>query len=337
MAEAGGPPGGPAAAAAPAAPAAAAAASSDTLADQLWGQKKSVRERWPDLADSQMMEQIDKVYEKVIQTRPWFDSNGDAAISGALSNKRVIVVAQKKYSAKIWQIGLRMEQRGTPEGFIPEENQEHTLLLSGKQLAGAVYRNFRTSPNHPLMIEIKQKGYPVYIRSNKLPWDVQVCIVDNSNLFHGGQAKTLSEILRLVPDIQADWHESKGHISSRGQAKQGVYSYAALYWKFVKDTYGKEFPWSELWSETKTLVNLLEGVVSLAPQTVGTSLLEVLVQLLDNRCDTSQHRASKLVSLLLAWARIWVPWREKYTDKLLWEAFFVVGCEATCHLRLNLK
>ena len=186
--------------------------------------------------------QIDKCYPKALERRPWFDSLGRRAIHGAPSNQRNLIPAQRKYQKKIYSFGLRMDDRSTPTGYISEQNGEHTMLMAGKQLASAVYRCFEEQPKHPKLQQILKDGYPVLIRPSSLPLDVQLHIVNTSNQFHDGQSITISELIRMIPEVQAAWLESKGNVSSRiFCATKGEYSYSALYSKFVVKHYNKYF------------------------------------------------------------------------------------------------
>ena len=192
-------------------------AEAQDLADQLWGARNSVKLRWPGLSDEDINTQIDNCYEQTLRVRPWFDSHGQPALYGAATNKRVIKKAQERYAKRIMTHGLRMEERGTPQGMIPDGKPECTALLSGKQLAMAAYKCFKENPEDPRVQEIRLKGCPVLIRPSQLPVDVQTHIVERSNMFHDGQGVTLAEILGKVPDIQADFLNSKGKATARSQ------------------------------------------------------------------------------------------------------------------------
>ena len=89
----------------------------DDLSDALWGARENVSMRWPGLTKDEILTQIDECYTGEVVYRPWFDSEGNKAIGGAPCNKRIVIPAQNKYMQQIFELGLRMQDRGVPEGY----------------------------------------------------------------------------------------------------------------------------------------------------------------------------------------------------------------------------
>ena len=161
-------------------PAAESCPSEATTSSAMWGQFRSAKLRFPNMSQSARLAEIDMCYPGEVQHRPWFDKEGKEAITGADVNKRVLVPQQKKYMEKIFEFGLRIEDRSCPVGFEGDE-PDHTKLLGGKQLAMAVYRCIKLHPENAMVQQIIKDGYPVSMRPKNTPVDVQVELRDLSN------------------------------------------------------------------------------------------------------------------------------------------------------------
>ena len=129
----------------------------------------------------------------------------------------------------------------------------------------------------------------------------------------------------MTAEIQSDWMESKGGLTSRGAAAKGQYSYLSQYGRFIQERYIKFFPQWTFYNEVKILHNLLADVQSAVRP---VSLKDLFVELLESKCDTSQTRVPRLATLCLSWAHTWCPWRTKLGDPIVWEKILMVGFEA---------
>lgn len=165
---------------------------------------------------------------------------------------------------KIFEYGLRMKDRSTPEGFEGSDPQV-THLLGGKQLAMAVYRCAKVQPNNQMVLQIIADAYPVNMRTKDLRIDVQCEIRDSSNTFHDGQTLSFQECLQVVPEAEAAWQESKT-VTSRGAASKGEYSYRALYAKFIKENYKFYFKGWDFFEDCKVLADYLLSIASVVQE-----------------------------------------------------------------------
>ena len=143
--------------------------------------------------------------------RPFFDSKGQEALRGAPENRRNVRSMQKKYCTRVLAEGVNMEHRSKPQGYSGEEsgNKEWTMLLAGKQLAMAIYMAAKKEPDNHHVRKVLQAGYPVLMRSSKMPSDMKKIIVKRDNMFHDGQSTSLAELFDAVDEVEAAWGDEK--------------------------------------------------------------------------------------------------------------------------------
>ena len=161
-----------------------------TMSVCVWEAARSVFVRWPGKEEDEINNLIDSTYPSELATLPFFTKNGEKAFLGPPTNRRILMVKQHRYKKRLSVMGLRMQDRSEPSGFLHESDPEKIYLMAGKQLAFAVYLAIQEWPTNQQILAIVDGGRPVRMYPKLVPTDVQQHIVWRSNQMHDGASLT---------------------------------------------------------------------------------------------------------------------------------------------------
>ena len=131
----------------------------------------------------------------MLQDRPWLDDDNKPAIFGSVENSRNVGTKQRKYKVRIVEEGTQIKRRGLPIGVWDGERRQLTHLLGGgKQLAMALYRALKDSPNEANVKSTLAAGYRVDMYPATLPHACRKLLMKEQSNFHDGTELTLAEV-----------------------------------------------------------------------------------------------------------------------------------------------
>lgn len=215
----------------------------------------TVHARFPGREGSLLQSAVmDNYVIKTNFTLPLMTSDNTPAVSRHPLNQRSHAVVKEQYVQSILTKGNVVGVRGIPWA-VPAKSEGEYFLLSYGTLAEALYEALARERGNAFVQHALKLGLPgATIFHPRTPSDVLSYLKCLHNEFHAGAATSFMEVYGSVEAVEAAWntHKIEKGITARSCPTGGEQSYEKQYWRFVNETYPKQFKHWQQWDNVKS-------------------------------------------------------------------------------------
>ena len=170
----------------------------------------SVYARFPGLNGLLLLNKIFEAYRVMLpgadQMLPFYSSDGAELLVDHPLNCRHQTLVVKEYCESVLKNGNVPGVRGAPWAVLSTGNTPPYKLITYRTLSKAVYMAKKVAPENPLVIASIEAGLPNAVLFDcRIPEDVVIWLRDYHNGFHNGASTSFVEVLKAIPQLEADW------------------------------------------------------------------------------------------------------------------------------------